>query len=280
MKLEVEKLLQKGTFELYVSEIGRYKMLTQEQEILLAQQVQCGDSIARQSLINANLRLVVNIAEKYAHQEQLLLDLIQEGNVGLMMAVDKFSPSFKTRFSTYAYPWITQYILRYIQCKLPVIYLPQRKEEEMRRIKTAQRELESMRGRQPSLAEVALYLDMNEAAVREALSYNFTCSSLHCELSKGGGLTYEDILVDERFSMEQTGFRNLVAADVRRMVDSLPKAERQVIYYRFNLDLEASKPRSLRQVSGRIGCSPETVRKLELRAMKYLRKVVKETMSV
>ena len=77
MKLEVEKLLQKGTFELYVSEIGRYKMLTQEQEILLAQQVQCGDSIARQSLINANLRLVVNIAEKYAHQEQLLLDLIQ-----------------------------------------------------------------------------------------------------------------------------------------------------------------------------------------------------------
>ena len=273
-------MLQKGAFEQYVSEISRYKLLSQEQEILLAQKIQRGDRAARQSLTNANLRLVVNIAEKYAHEEQLLLDLIQEGNVGLMMAVDKFSPRFNTRFSTYAYPWITQYILRYMQCKLPAIYLPLRKEEEMRRIKTAQRELESLRGRQPSLAEVALYLDISEAAVRETLSYNFACSSLHWELTKDGSLTCEDMLVDERSSMEQTGFRNLVAADVRRMVDSLPKAERQVIYYRFNLDQEAATPRSLRQIGGRIGCSPETVRKLELRALQYLRKVALQTMSV
>lgn len=274
-------MVQKGAFEIYIAEICRYAMLTPEQELDLAQKIQWGDKVARQSLANANLRLVVNIAEKYAHEEQLLLDLIQEGNLGLMMAVDKFSPSFNTRFSTYAYPWITQYILRYIQSKIPRIYLPLRKEEEIRRVKKAQTDLQMMRSREPSLAEVALYLDVREDYVREILSYNFTYFSIHCELKKGEeGHTCEDILVDDRFSMEQTSLRNLVAADVRRLVDRLPKAERQVIYYRFNLDLESAKPRSLRQVSGRIGCSPETVRKLELRALKYLRKVAQETMFV
>lgn len=274
-------MVQKGAFEIYIAEVCRYKMLTPEQELDLAQKIQWGDKAARQSLANANLRLVVNIAEKYAHEEQLLLDLIQEGNLGLMMAVDKFSPSFNTRFSTYAYPWITQYILRYIQSKIPTIYLPLRKEEEIRRVKKAQTDLQMIRSREPSLAEIALYLDVSEDYVREILSYNFTYFSIHCELKKGGdGLICEDILVDERSSMEQTGFRNLVAADVRQLVDTLPRAERQVIYYRFNLDLESTKPRSLRQVSGRIGCSPETVRKLELRALKYLRKVALETMFV
>lgn len=272
---------QKSILEMYFNQIKRYQRLTHEQEMELALRIRNGDETARQRLVNANLRLVVSVAEKYAKDEQLLMDLIQEGNVGLMMAVDKFSSSYNVHFSTYAYPWITQYILRYIQSKLPAIYLPSRKDEEVRRLKKSRSYLQMMLGREPSVGELATYLDMSESLVRKTLSYCYAYSSLHTELKEGEGVTCEDLLVDERSSMEQTGFRNLVAADVRRMVEELPKAERQVIYYRFNFDKGAPKLRTFRQVSGRLGCSAETARKLELRAIQSLRqRVGQESMSV
>ena len=274
-------MVQESILEMYFTQIKRYERLSHDQELEVALRIRNGDEAARQRLVNANLRLVVSVAEKYAKDEQLLLDLIQEGNVGLMMAVDKFSSSFNVHFATYAYPWITQYILRYIQSKLPAIYLPSRKEEEVRRLKKSRSYLQMMLGREPSVAELAIYMDMSESLVRKTLSYCYAYSSLHAEVKGGEGVTCEDLLVDERSSIEQTGFRNLVAADVRRMVEELPKAERQVIYYRFNFDKDAPKLRTFRQVSGRIGCSAETARKLEMKAMQSLRqRVGQESMSV
>lgn len=274
-------MAQKSILEMYFEQIRRYERLTHDQERELAQKVRDGNDDARQRLVNANLRLVVSVAEKYTKDEQLLLDLIQEGNVGLMMAVDKFSSSFNVHFATYAYPWITQYILRYIQSKLPAIYLPSRKENEVRRLKKSRSYLQIMLGREPTVSELATYLDMSEYQVRNTLSYCYAYSSLNIELKEGDGVTCGDLLEDERSSMEQTGFRNLVAADVRRMVEELPKAERQVIYYRFNFDKDAPKLRTFRQVSGRIGCSAETARKLEMKAMQSLRRRVgQESMSV
>lgn len=274
-------MAQESILEMYFTQIKRYERLSHDQELEVALRIRNGDEAARQRLVNANLRLVVSVAEKYAKDEQLLLDLIQEGNVGLMMAVDKFSSSFNVHFATYAYPWITQYILRYIQSKLPAIYLPSRKEEEVRRLKKSRSYLQMMLGREPSVAELAIYMDMSESLVRKTLSYCYAYSSLHAEVKGGEGVTCEDLLVDERSSIEQTGFRNLVAADVRRMVEELPKAERQVIYYRFNFDKDAPKLRTFRQVSGRIGCSAETARKLEMKAMQSLRqRVGQESMSV
>ena len=274
-------MAQESILEMYFTQIKRYERLSHDQELEVALRIRNGDEAARQRLVNANLRLVVSVAEKYAKDEQLLLDLIQEGNVGLMMAVDKFSSSFNVHFATYAYPWITQYILRYIQSKLPAIYLPSRKEEEVRRLKKSRSYLQMMLGREPSVAELAIYMDMSESLVRKTLSYCYAYSSLHAEVKGEEGITCEDLLVDERSSIEQTGFRNLVAADVRRMVEELPKAERQVIYYRFNFDKDAPKLRTFRQVSGRIGCSAETARKLEMKAMQSLRqRVGQESMSV
>ena len=274
-------MAQKSILEMYFEQIRRYERLPHDQERELAQRVRDGNDDARQRLVNANLRLVVSVAEKYAKDEQQLLDLIQEGNVGLMMAVDKFSSSFNVHFATYAYPWITQYILRYIQSKLPAIYLPSRKENEVRRLKKSRSYLQIMLGREPTVSELATYLDMSEYQVRNTLSYCYAYSSLNIELKEGDGVTCGDLLEDERSSMEQTGFRNLVAADVRRMVEDLPKAERQVIYYRFNFDKDAPKLRTFRQVSGRIGCSAETARKLEMKAMQSLRRRVgQESMSV
>ncbi len=274
-------MAQESILEMYFTQIKRYERLSHDQELEVALRIRNGDEAARQRLVNANLRLVVSVAEKYAKDEQLLLDLIQEGNVGLMMAVDKFSSSFNVHFATYAYPWITQYILRYIQSKLPAIYLPSRKEAEVRRLKKSRSYLQMMLGREPSVAELAIYMDMSESLVRKTLSYCYAYSSLHAEVKGEEGITCEDLLVDERSSIEQTGFRNLVAADVRRMVEELPKAERQVIYYRFNFDKDAPKLRTFRQVSGRIGCSAETARKLEMKAMQSLRqRVGQESMSV
>lgn len=274
-------MAQKSMLEMYFVQIKRYERLSHDQEMELALRIRNGDETARQRLVNANLRLVVSVAEKYTKDEHLLLDLIQEGNVGLMMAVDKFSSSYNVHFSTYAYPWITQYILRYIQSKLPAIYLPSRKEEEVRRLKKSRSYLQMMLGREPSVGELATYMDVSESLVRKTLSYCYAYSSLHTEIKEGEGITCEDLLVDERSSMEQTGFRNLVAADVRRMVEDLPKAERQVIYYRFNFDKDTPKLRTFRQVSGRIGCSAETARKLEMKAMQSLRRRVgQESMSV
>ncbi len=273
-------MAQESMIEMYLAQVRHYEVLTHEQEMSLANEISKGSDEARQKLINSNLKLVVSIAEKHTRDEHLLLDLIQEGNMGLMMAVNKFSRSFNVRFSTYAYPWITQYILRYLQQKVPIIYLPSRKEEEVRRVKKTQTYLQMMLGREPSLGEVAAYLDVSESFVRETLTYSFACSSIHSELKKGEGLTCEDVLEDERSSVEQTGFRNLVAEDIRRMVDTLPRAERQVIYYRFSFDRDAVKCRTLRQIGGRIGCSTETVRKLELKALRSLKRIAQRTMSV
>ena len=270
---------QKSALEIYTAQIGRYQMLSHEQELRLARQIQDGDKDARQKLVNANLRLVVRIARKYAPDTELLLDLIQEGSIGLMKAADKFSPRFAVHFSTYAYPWITQYILRYIQGKVPAIYLPPRKAEDVRRVRKARCYLQMTLGREPTLAEVAACLGVKEGAVREVLRYSFTCSSIHRRLGKGERCLHEDILVDDRFSMERTGFRNLVADDVRKMVDCLSKAERQVVCYRFGLGPSSAGPQSLRQVGKRVGCSAETVRNLELRALRFLREAALETMS-
>ena len=271
-------MAEESLLKVYISQVRRHGVLSHEQEILLAQRMQEGDESARQRLINGNLRLVVSVAKKYTGDGDLLLDLIQEGNMGLLMAADKFSPSFSVRFSTYAYPWITQYILRYIQTKLPAICLPSRKEEELRRVRQSQSHLSMMLGREPSMTELATYLDMPESSLRQTLSYNFSYSSINVELYEGS--TGEDLLADERFSVEQVGFRNLVADDVRRLVARLPREEHQVISCRFNLGEGGIKPQSFRQRGGRMGCSPERVRKLELKAMDSLRRVAGDLVTV
>ncbi len=266
--------MQKTYFNSYFKQISKYPLLSVEQERDISKKIQQGDTFAKTQLINSNLRLVVNIAKKYASETIDIMDLIQEGNLGLINAASKFRNSFNTRFSTYAYPWITQYILRYIQNKLPTINIPYRIEELLRTIRKTEGLLTQKLRRAPSCAEIAVYLDIPEKKVINAKSYEFFCSSLNDEIYGCEGLTFADVISDDRIELEQSMIRDNEINNVNSLVNSLSLREQQVIKYRYNL-YKSDKPKTLRQISEILGVSSETVRQLELKAIGKLRNEVK-----
>ena len=187
-----------------------------------------------------------------------ILDLIQEGNLGLMTAASKFHYSFKTRFSTYAYSWIMQYMLRYLHNRCAPISLPHRKDEVIRHVAAAQQYLFQQTGHQPSLEELSVYLGMPEKLIKEAMQYSFTITSLDTECGSDGTSSVEDLLPDSRFSPEE------------KMLD---RENREEIYHRFNFACE-QRPKTLREISVMLGVSAETIRQMELRALRRMRSAV------
>ena len=265
--------MQKTYFNSYFKQICQYPLLTAEQEIAIAKKIQQGDTSAQVQLINSNLRLVVNIAKKYASDTIDIMDLIQEGNLGLMNAAAKYTNSFNTRFSTYAYQWITQYILRYIQNKLPTINIPYRLDELLRTINKAEGLLTQRLRRKPSCSEIADFLDIPEKKVSNAKSYEFFCSSLNDEIYCCEGLTIADVVSDDRIELEQSLIRDNEISNLNLIVNKLSWKEQQVIKYRYNL-YRGDKAKTLRQISEILGVSSETVRQLELKAIGKLRNEV------
>ena len=143
-------------FETYIKQIGRYPLLNAEQEKKLSEQIEKGSAQAVNQLVNSNLRLVISIARKFlCTSKNSIMDLIQEGNLGLMAAASKYHYSFNTRFSTYAYSWILQYMLRYVYNKTSMIALPHRKEELLRKIVAAKNEYKQNLNRELSVPELA-----------------------------------------------------------------------------------------------------------------------------
>ena len=138
----------------YLSQLKKYPLLSADEEKKLANSIENGDMRARNLLVQSNLRLVISIAKKYLHYKVSLCDLLQEGNIGLLIAATKFRSSFNTRFSTYAYLWIQQYMLRFIRNKNPAIQIPHRKEAEIRRIRASQDHLHQHLGRKPNVGEL------------------------------------------------------------------------------------------------------------------------------
>ena len=280
----------------YLAQIGRYSVLSHDEEITLAKEIKKGSSEAKLTLINCNLRLVVSIAEKYADDEYNLMDLIQEGNLGLITAAGKFNPKFNCRFSTYAFPWITQYILRYIQNKMPVIRLPHKKEEKIiaylkefgkqHQLKTKVDEAGNVLMKKAAspgkenLQTVIFYLDMGESELKKILECDYSCISMHTPIEGMDGVTGEDMLADERYSLENTSMKVFVQNEIQSLLHTLSERERQVLYYRYDMGDSKNNPRTFRQISKILGCSAETVRKIELHALKSLRSVAKEKLSI
>jgi len=187
----MDKLLIKS----YMEQVTRYPLLSAEEEIELSRKIQKGDEEAKMKLVNSNLRLVVSIATKYASGQNSLMDLIQEGNLGLITAAGKFNHSFNTRFGTYAHSWITQSILRYIHGHIPTISIPFRKEEKLRNVKKSEVVLKQKLGRNPTLKELAVYLDISEESVKEILLLDYSYSSLNAEIKGTEGLTEVNVTV-------------------------------------------------------------------------------------
>lgn len=258
-------------FESYVSQIQRYPLLDAKQEVELSKEIEKGSKEAKTKLINSNLRLVVSIAKKFMGTPKVsVMDLIQEGNMGLMMAAAKYHYGFNTRFSTYAYSWILQYMLRYIYNKTSMIALPHRKEELLRRITAARNDYKQNLNHEPSEQELAEYCGTTVEDIESVLAFAYTVTSMDMETSDEGGTTVGDLIPDTSYNPEESFIRKQDILEIKEMVDTLPDKERRVIYYRFNFDCDPHVP-TLRELSASMGVSAETVRQMEMRAVKKIR---------
>jgi RNA polymerase primary sigma factor len=255
--------------KLYVRQIGGGALLTREEERELARRKDEGDELAKRKLIESNLRLVMAITRNYTKASVPLLDLIQEGNLGLIRAVEKFDYRLGFKLSTYATWWIRQAITRALADQGRTIRLPVHVADQVRRLLRSRRQLAQKLNREPTLAELARDTQQSEERVLELLELVETPVSLETPVGDGESL-YGDLIEDvnslapHEQSAEQARGRELAGA-----LDQLNPRMRRVLSLRFGLDGES--PQTLEEVGGQLGITRERVRQLETRALRELR---------
>jgi RNA polymerase primary sigma factor len=257
----------------YFEQIKKSKLLTFEEELELSRRIQAGDESAKTLLIESNLRLVVRIAKNYLTPEVSILDLIQEGNLGLMKAVSKYDFRKQVRFSTYASWWIKQAIVRSLSNKKRVIRLPHRQEEKLRRINKIYNALSQVLMREPSRQEIAEEIGLKEEEVASIINSSSAVASLDSTHTSDSG-SLHDVVEDNSYDPGRTLMKKTLQEDTLRFLGELQEKERRILLYRFSF--VSGKRYTLKKIGDELGISPETVRQIEMRALKKLRSLSDE----
>ena len=255
---------------MYLKEIGQIKLLTMEEELELADRILEGDETAKSILAEANLRLVVSIAKRYVGRGMLFLDLIQEGNIGLMKAVEKFDVSKGYKFSTYATWWIRQAITRAIADQARTIRVPVHMVETINKLARIQRQLTLELGREPSEQELAKKMNMSVEKVRDIYKISQEPVSLETPIGEEDDSHLGDFIKDERnVSPEEYATNEMLKDEISEVLLTLTEREEKVIRLRFGL--EDGKSRTLEEVGQMFGVTRERIRQIEAKALRKLR---------
>jgi RNA polymerase primary sigma factor len=256
---------------LYLRNIGKVPLLTREDEVRLSKRVEMNDMFAKNALIEANLRLVVSIAKRHTGRGLTLLDLIQEGNMGLIRAVEKFDWRRGFKFSTYATWWIRQAITRALADQSRTIRIPVHMVERMNRVNRARRGLSQELGRQPTPEEISVKVEMAPKKVEEILKLGQEPVSLEAPVGAGeGDARLGDFIADDALERPLEIVANrLRDADVQEVLATLPWRERRVIELRYGLADEG--PMTLEDIGAEVGLTRERVRQIESKTLAMLK---------
>jgi RNA polymerase primary sigma factor len=257
------------SLRLYLRSIGRVQLLTAEREVSLAQRIERGDLVAKQEMVEANLRLVVSIAKGYLGRGLSFLDLIQEGSLGLIRAVEKFDYRRGYKFSTYATWWIRQAVTRAIADKGRTIRIPVHMVEKLNKVVHVERQLVQQLGREPLPEEIARELECSSREVRDILRMAQQPVSLEKPIGEEEESELGDFVEDDSaISPFEMASENLRKENVRRALDALPQREREVIEMRFGLT--GARPYTLEEVGRAFNVTRERIRQIENHTLKKL----------
>ena len=255
--------------QLFLNEAGRYKLLTAEEEVELAKRIERGEREAKDLMINSNLRLVVSIAKRYQGHGLSLLDLIQEGIIGLIRAVEKFDYRKGFKFSTYATWWIRQAVQRGVANKSRTIRIPVHIIEREQKIARAERELVVRLGRQPTDQELAKAAKLPVKQVREVKSAARAVTSLDRPIGDNDSGAYGDLFAADQMQTEEEVEISLREETLRKALEVLPEREQTVIKLRYGLTA-GKEPQSLEAIGKVLGLTRERVRQIESEALETL----------
>ena len=254
----------------YLKDIGNIPLLTAQEEAALARQIAAGDREAKEQMISANLRLVVSVAKKYTGRGLQLMDLIQEGNIGLMHAADKFDAARGTRFSTYAVYWIRQAIERALAEQTNLIRKPVHIVEQIGKVNACQRKLRQELGREPSAEEIAADLELPLAKVLETIIYRSDVVSTDLLLNEEGKTSLGELLEDlQAENPEDRFFSAALSEALQEALAALSERERTVLQMLFGMYDDHTY--TLEEAGRVLDLSPERIRQIESKALRILR---------